>query len=562
MPTSFDVIIVGAGPFGIIAAKTYLELNPTAELTIIETDTAVGGAWSKTRIYPGMFAQSPLGMIEFSDVRMKPSPNQFHDYVPAQHVYEYLQEYCKNHSYNGKSIMDRIMFEARVTNIQKFGRAWKVSTDRGDIFTADKLMLATGITSKPFIPTFPNENFTPPTLHSKDLARYAPSFLESDGTRNIVVLGGSKSAFDAVHMFAAAGKNVQWIIRDKGMGPAGMSVPEGTPLYYQNSHQILSTRLLSKMSPCIFEPRDVWMRFFHQSKVGRWITDRVWSSIQSSWFKAAKYDRSDDMQRLRPEMPDSIFWCSDNIGVSNTPGFWDIISKAKVYRSEITKLQDTSIHLSNGTTLPCDLLILSTGWDITFPFFTSEQASQFGLPIPISSQSMIDTKKWEHLESEAEKKILKMFPKLKDPPPFHRHQLTTTPFYLYRGMVSPSEGDGSIVFLGQVGAAQSFQIAETQSLWAAALLMGKLKLPDADVMEAQVAESNVWRRKRYLSAGERKPTFMYDEIAYVSMLLRELGVNPLRKGGGWKELMEPYVNRDYRGVLEEWKRVHGVNHTV
>lgn len=37
------------------------------------------------------------------------------------------------------------------------------------------------------------------------------------------------------------------------------------------------------------------------------------------------------------------------------------------------------------------------------------------------------------------------------------------------------------------------------------------------------------------------------------MLLRDLGLNDMRKGGGWKELLVPYTSADYRGILEEWK---------
>lgn len=295
------------GPFGIIAARTYLELNPTAALTLLEADTALGGAWSKTRIYPGMYSQSPLGMIEFSDCPMEPTEDQYHGYVPAHHVYEYLKTYTETHVYNGRDIKSRIRFESRVTSIRKVhgsgSNVWVVCTGRGDVITSSKLMLATGITSKPNIPVFDSDNFTPPMLHTKDLARLAPSFVESEGIRNVIVLGGSKSAFDAVHMFISAGKNLQWVIRDKGSGAAGMSAPDSAPVYYDNAHQILATRLMSKLSPCIFEPRDPWMRFFHQTKVGRWITDKVWNSMQSQWLRAAKYDRSDNMSRLRPQLP-------------------------------------------------------------------------------------------------------------------------------------------------------------------------------------------------------------------------------------------------------------------
>jgi hypothetical protein len=211
-----------------------------------------------------------------------------------------------------------------------------------------------------------------------------------------------------------------------------------------------------------------------------------------------------------------MFWCSDNVGVSNSPGFWDTMSHARVHRASISRLKDTTVILQDETSLPCDLLVMSTGWDITFPFFTPEDASKLGLPVPTTHQSLVDSKKWHALEAAADQQILHTFPRLRDPPPFHRQPVKTTQFYIYRGMASPQEareGDNSIVFLGQVGAAQSFQIAETQSIWAAAYLTGRLRLQSAHEMEMDIALTNVWRRRRYLSAGERKPTFMHDELA-------------------------------------------------
>jgi hypothetical protein len=36
------------------------------------------------------------------------------------------------------------------------------------------------------------------------------------------------------------------------------------------------------------------------------------------------------------------------------------------------------------------------------------------------------------------------------------------------------------------------------------------------------------------------------------MLVRDLGLNDLRKGGGWRELLRPYYPKDYRGLINEW----------
>ncbi|CUS11694.1 unnamed protein product [Tuber aestivum] len=554
--THFDVIIVGAGPFGIIAAKTYLELNPIASLALLETDTSLGGAWSKSRIYPGMYSQSPLGMIEFSDVPMKPTPQHYKNCVPAHHVHEYLASYVATHIYDGKSIRDRIHLDTRVVSVQKWygppdgagnrsgrgGSAWVVGTDRGQTIICSKIMIAGGITSRPYIPFFNAPDFTPPILHTEDSARLAPTLMEPGCVRNVIVIGGSKSAIDAVHMFISAGKQVDWIISDKGSDHPGMCVAGRAPVYFKRSHRILSTRLMSKLSPCIFQPPDGWMRFFHQTRVGRWTTNTVWSTMQSAWLKAARYGRSGDMSSLRPQLP--MFWRSDDIGVSNPHNFWRTMSQANVHRSSIDRVENSSVVLANTTTLPCDLLIMSTSWEVTFPFFAPADASTLGLP--------------QILEAAADRTILSMFPKLARPPNFDRHPVNTTQFYIYRGIVSPREsreGDNSIVFLGQVGAAQSFHIAETQSIWAAAYLMGKLRLPSVEEMEMDIALTNAWRRRRYLSVGERKLTFMHDELAYVSMLLRDLGINHKRKYGRLKELFQPYSNKDYRGMLEEWRMI-------
>ena len=41
-------------------------------------------------------------------------------------------------------------------------------------------------------------------------------------------------------------------------------------------------------------------------------------------------------------------------------------------------------------------------------------------------------------------------------------------------------------------------------------------------------------------------------------LLEESGVKSRRKDGAYSELFEPYVPRDYRGLVEEFKVAHGI----
>lgn len=91
-PTS--VIIIGAGWTSLAAAKTYLKLYPSISLTILDSDTTVGGIWSTSRIYPGLIADSPAAAFDYSDFPMdiELGIDKWAD-LPAELVHEYLERY-------------------------------------------------------------------------------------------------------------------------------------------------------------------------------------------------------------------------------------------------------------------------------------------------------------------------------------------------------------------------------------------------------------------------------------------------------------------------------------
>lgn len=57
------------GWYGLAAAKTYLTLQPTANVLIIDDDSSVGGVWSQKRLYPNLYAQVKLGVSGSLDPR-------------------------------------------------------------------------------------------------------------------------------------------------------------------------------------------------------------------------------------------------------------------------------------------------------------------------------------------------------------------------------------------------------------------------------------------------------------------------------------------------------------
>jgi cation diffusion facilitator CzcD-associated flavoprotein CzcO len=78
---------------------------------------------------------------------------------------------------------------------------------------AKKLVLATGTTSNPHMPSIPGmDTFKGPLFHTADLGCHAEDLIAA---KNIVVLGGSKSSADAVYINASQGKHVDWVIRGR-----------------------------------------------------------------------------------------------------------------------------------------------------------------------------------------------------------------------------------------------------------------------------------------------------------------------------------------------------------
>jgi dimethylaniline monooxygenase (N-oxide forming) len=553
--SQYDLVVTGAGPSGLIAAHTWLTLNPESRVILFEADSTVGGAWSKDRVYPTMMTQTPVGMLEFSHYPMNRPTETFYDLCSGDHVYRYLDDFSQSTKFAGLTVRDRIHFNTRATSIEKSDQGWFVRTSTGEEVHGHKLVIATGPTSQPQMPSFCKRvDNKIPLLHSRDLGR-SSALLASSETRNFIVVGGSKSAFDAVYLLSKSGKSVSWVIRQGGHGPGLLAGADGGGLF-ENSHEIISLKFIAKMSPCVFEPDDWWLRFFHQSGLGKWLVKNIWSLVDGMWRAAAGYGkRGPSFSKLTPDR--SAYWCSDNIGVQNTADLWDVVSQATIYRDEVEEISKDGIAVlsSTGEKIKCDALVVCTGWDVTYPMFTPETAFELGLPIAKSNVPSENAERWNDLYNEADTKILTRFPSLAHPPTPHSTKSSTFPNRLYRSLVPPSDvSDRSIVFLGQVGSTQSFLVAEIQSLWAVAYLSNEFphpKIPSLAAMEEEVALRTAWRRRRYLSDGN---SMIYDQIAYQSLLLRDLGINDLRKGGGWKELLRPYSPKDYRGVIDELLR--------
>ena len=76
--------------------------------------------------------------------------------------------------------------------------------------------------------------------------------------------------------------------------------------------------------------------------------------------------------------------------------------------------------------------------------------------------------------------------------------------------------DRSLVILGQIHTIQTPMVSEIQSFWSILYLLGEIDLPDEATMTKEIAEWNVWTRKRYISQGQKFPYCIFDFLPVCS----------------------------------------------
>lgn len=212
--------------------------------------------------------------------------------------------------------------------------------------------------------------------------------------------------------------------------------------------------------------------------------------------------------------------------------------------------------------------------------------------VPLTSTTERHAQHWHALDREIGPKVRQTLAATGcvplDDPMSSRTRQKELPYRLFRRMVSPNlvaEGDRSFAVLGIVLTSTIAVVAEVQALWVTAFLTAGFDQPHAesrtgeapplhlgalskDMMEKSVAEDavlgaltgnglevdaihvSVRDNMRKLTAPRRANI----PCQYNDILMRDLGLNPHRLGGGFmRELTGVYEPSAYAGIVNEWR---------
>lgn len=235
-----------------------------------------------------------------------------------------------------------------------------------NVLRMKKLVVATGLTSEPFLPALPGAaTFGAPLSHVKHL-RQRRGLLST--AKRIAVLGGTKSAYDVAYTYATeADAQVHMINRASGHGPALIAPAYVTPLK-KILAEVVCVRAVSWVSPCIWaEPTDGYTsirRFLHGTTLGRFIVDKFNATLDNKVNTVTGYDKHPGIKKFKPWT--SAFWLGSYVGsLTYETDLSELVRNGRV-KDHVADIETLSsgggVHLSDGTVLnDLDALICSTG---------------------------------------------------------------------------------------------------------------------------------------------------------------------------------------------------------
>ena len=122
-------------------------------------------------------------------------------------------------------------------------------------YLCDKLIMSNGLASSPRPISIPGQDvFDKPLFNHSGLQDKAPAVAKDTEVKTVAVIGASKIGYDAVHLFASHGKQVEWIIRESGGGAVWMSTPwiPLPPWGMVMLEHVVTTRFFTWFSPCVW----------------------------------------------------------------------------------------------------------------------------------------------------------------------------------------------------------------------------------------------------------------------------------------------------------------------
>jgi hypothetical protein len=338
----------------------------------------------------------------------------------------------------------------------------------------DFVVIASGLFSHYQMPVFRGEEkFSGSIMHANSVKRS-----EQLVDKNIVVVGGSKSAIDMAITAATLTNRCHMIFRRIHLILSLKMLRGRLPIRY-----LLSRFYCFFGEPYPFAPYGQLFQLAHRY-------------FPSFFIEARRIIAADFIASNRPYLyADDIFrpqgsWKDGLIGFPTQPIFTELKRQNRItgHLASIDKIVDSNtVRLTNGEVLsPVDTIICGAGRCLRLPFFSDADARTMGLPNETSND--VD---------------------------------------LYRRIVLVDVPN--IAFVGFTSSYGQWMIAEVASHWISDYFKGFNLLPSRDQMQKEIMMMRDFVRSRF---GLTAPHSQYYWLEPIEIYLKDMGV-PLRRTNNW-----------------------------
>ncbi|KAI3550542.1 hypothetical protein CSPX01_01592 [Colletotrichum filicis] len=205
------VCIVGAGPSGLVAAKTLLHNAPKGafDVTIFDAQRRIGGLWPTRRddvdglVHPLMLANQSKHTVQFSDLAWAPEDPDFpRAWMVGRYLERYIERYLKGTDAAAAATL-KLGHRVVETKLSSKDGSWTVTveSEAGGRETSvfDYLLVSSGFFGKPIVPDVVSGGAGAdiPVVHSskyRDLQTLFPDGVKNGG--KILVVGGQMSGVE------------------------------------------------------------------------------------------------------------------------------------------------------------------------------------------------------------------------------------------------------------------------------------------------------------------------------------------------------------------------------
>lgn len=501
------IAVIGAGPGGLVALKTFLEAstpeNPI-EASLFEAEDDIGGTF-QYRSYENAELVSSKQLTAFSDHRF---PLSTPDHISLPQYVDYLKTYIDQFN-----LSQHIHLNCRVTNIKPLPQPgdskWKhrvtytdaLHDSKEHTFDCSHIAICTGLHVQPNTPSIPGiEHIKGPVFHSSQYK------LRSQLTgRNILILGCGETAMDIAYESIKADAATVTMCFRTGF----LSFPKALSRFQVFGKQFKGGLPIDGLITNLFETAYVH-RAIAKSRLRWFVSDFVIKRVL--WFLTGTQAGMNQHVGALPH---------DRLGRAFV--FLNKSSKAMPYLNRPYREKHPLAFLGNGYVDPPEDAN-SDRWVDTCSF--PERIDETGKVI---FEKRPDRKDWKRMRNkEVRPDCVVMCTGYTQTFSWLDQAYPTAADATVRNIISPEHPDVAFIGFVRPGVGAIPPIAEQQSLWWTALITGKMQIPTDP--------------PHYHLLAKKTSRIQYgvDHSAYMSTLAKDFGGAPglfeLWKVHGWKVL--------------------------